>query len=125
MTETKIQILCDHVDHTRFRIVEMGCQMVQLLSAHIAGPTMLVNLTPAKACLHTSRKDHSHMVANTFFKLSKVRLGLHTVVMIAGIHILQEIFANNIVTTLKPSLEHDRKYVLRLLRLYGDQALHN
>ena len=29
----------------------------------------------------------------------------------------------NILTTLKPSLEHDRKLVLRLLRLYGDQAL--
>ena len=37
----------DHVDHTRFHIVEMGCQMVQLLSAHIVGPTMCVNLTPA------------------------------------------------------------------------------
>ena len=47
LTETKIQILCDHVDHTRFHIVEMGCQMVQLLSAHIAGPTVFVNLTPA------------------------------------------------------------------------------
>ena len=47
LTETKIQILCDHVDHTRFHIVEMGCQMVQLLSAHIVGPTMFVNLTPA------------------------------------------------------------------------------
>ena len=33
MTEIKIQILCDHVDHTRFHIVEKGCQMVQLLSA--------------------------------------------------------------------------------------------
>ena len=47
LTETKIPILCDHVDHTRFHIVEMGCQMVQLLSAHIVGPTMFVNLTPA------------------------------------------------------------------------------
>ena len=28
LTETKIQILCDHVDHTRFHIVEMGFQMV-------------------------------------------------------------------------------------------------
>ena len=35
LTETKIQILYDHVDHTRFHIVEMGCQMVQLLSAYI------------------------------------------------------------------------------------------
>ena len=48
LTETKIQILYDHVDHTRFHIVEMGCQMVQLLSAHTVGPTMFVNLTPAK-----------------------------------------------------------------------------
>ena len=46
LTETKIQISCDHVDHTRFHIVEMKCQMVQLLSAHIVGPTMFVNLTP-------------------------------------------------------------------------------
>ena len=47
LTETKIQILCDHVDHTCFHIVEMGCQMVQLLSAYIVGPTMFVNLAPA------------------------------------------------------------------------------
>ena len=40
LTETKIQIM-------RFHIVDMGCQMVQLLSAHIVGPTMFVNLTPA------------------------------------------------------------------------------
>ena len=39
LTETKIQILCDHVSHTRLHAVEMGCQMVQLLSAHIVGPT--------------------------------------------------------------------------------------
>ena len=36
LTETKIPILCDHVGHTRFHIDEMGCQMVQLLSAHIS-----------------------------------------------------------------------------------------
>ena len=47
LTETKIQILCDHVDDTLFHIVEMGCQMVQRLSAHIVGPTMFINLTPA------------------------------------------------------------------------------
>ena len=43
--------------------------------------------------------------------------------MIAGIHILQEIFAIDVLMALKPSLKHDRKHVLRLLRLYGDQAL--
>ena len=47
LTETKIKILCDHVDHAHFYIVEMGCQMVKLLSAHIVRPTMFVNLTPA------------------------------------------------------------------------------
>ena len=47
LTETKIQFLCDHVDHTCFHIIVIGCQMVQLLSAHIVGPTMFVNLTPA------------------------------------------------------------------------------
>ena len=44
--------------------------------------------------------------------------------MIAGDYISQEIFANNILTALKPSLEHDPKHVLPFLRLYGDQALH-
>ena len=47
LTETKIQILYDHVDHTCFHIVEKGCQMVQLLSAHIVGPTTFISLTPA------------------------------------------------------------------------------
>ena len=41
--------------------------------------------------------------------------------MITDIHISQEIFANDILTALKPSLEHNRKHVLRLLGLYGDQ----
>ena len=47
LTETKIQIVYGHVDRTRFRNVEMGCQMVQLLSANIVGSTMFVNLAPA------------------------------------------------------------------------------
>ena len=42
--------------------------------------------------------------------------------MIAGVYISQEMFANGILTALKPSLEHDGKHVLRLLRLYGDPA---
>ena len=47
LTETQIQILCDHINHTHFDIVEMVRQMVQLLSAHIVRPTMCINLTPA------------------------------------------------------------------------------
>ena len=38
--------------------------------------------------------------------------------MIAGIRISQETFAIDMLTALKPSLEYDRKHVLRLLRLY-------
>ena len=49
LTETKIQIFYDHVEDTCFHIVEMGCQVVQLLSTYIVGPTMFVNLTPALA----------------------------------------------------------------------------
>ena len=45
--------------------------------------------------------------------------------MIAGIYISQEMFANDVSTALKPSLEHDPKHVLRLLRLYEDQAKFN
>ena len=47
LIETKIQILCDHVDHTRFHIVEMRCQIVHFMSAYIVGPTMFVSLAPA------------------------------------------------------------------------------
>ena len=49
LIETKIQILYDYVDHTRFYTVEMGCQIVQLLSAFIVGPTMFADLTPASS----------------------------------------------------------------------------
>ena len=68
-----------------------------------------------KPGLHKSCKDRKHMVANTF--------SLHIVVMITGIHISQEIFAIDVLTALKSSLEQRLKHVLRLLRLYADQAL--
>ena len=45
------------------------------------------------------------------------------VVMMAGIHISQEIFGIDVLTALKSSLEQRRKHVLRFLQLYGDQAL--
>ena len=38
-----------------------------------------------------------------------------------GIHISQEIFAIDMLRALQPSLEHDRKHVLGLLRLGGDK----
>ena len=49
------------------------------------------------------------MYGNAFFKLC---LGIHIVVMMAGIHISQEPFAIDMLTALKPSLGHDRKNVL-------------
>ena len=63
------------------------------------------------------------MFANSsFIKAFRVCLGLHIVVMIAGIlHLSQKIFAIDMLTTLKLSLEDDRKHVLRLLRLCLDE----
>ena len=46
----------------------------------------------AKSGLHISRKDRKHMFANRFQSFH-VCFGLHIVVMIAGIHISQDIFA--------------------------------
>ena len=76
LTETKIQILHDHVDHARFHIVEMGCQMVQLLSAHIVGPTMFVNLTSALLIINSlSVKEPPTFVfqLNTFIHLNSCK----------------------------------------------------
>ena len=56
------------------------------------------------------------MFVNRFFFLAfHVCLGLHIVVMIACIHISQEIFAIVMLTALKRSSEHDRKHVVQLL----------
>ena len=60
-----------------------------------------------------SRKDRNHMVANTFLKVLHVCLGLHIIVMIAGFHISQEIYAIDVLTALKSSLKQRRKHVLR------------
>ena len=52
-----MQILHDHVDHTRFDIVEMECQMVQLLYADIVGPTVFDNLTPAEVQVFQQQRN--------------------------------------------------------------------
>ena len=77
-----------------------------------------------KSGLHISRKDRKQMVANQFSKLFRISR-LHTVVMIAGIHISQKIFAIDVLIALKSSFFEQRRkpHVLRLLRLYGDQFL--
>ena len=60
------------------------------------------------------------MVANTFSYASRLCLGLHILVMIAGVHIPQEIFAIDILTAIKPGLhiviiiaEHACDHVLK------------
>ena len=44
------------------------------------------------------------------------------VVMTTGIDLSEELFAVNMLRTLKSSLKHRRKHVFRSLQLYGDQA---
>ena len=60
------KIFCDHVDDTGFHIVEMGCQMVQLLSANIVGPTVFVNLTPASLVLLTTDSELQHVLFSCY-----------------------------------------------------------
>ena len=43
--------------------------------------------------------------------------------MITGFDLSQEILAIDVLTAFKSSSKHRRKHILRLLRLYGDQAL--
>ena len=63
--------------------------------------------------MHFLKESQTHVCRHASFKLSAYALILiHIVVMIAGIHILQEIFAIDTLTVLKPYLEHDRKHVL-------------
>ena len=63
------------------------------------------------------------MAANTFLSFSGMPWSSHVVMITSNsIHISQEIFAIDVLTALKSSLEQGRKHVLGLLRLYGDQA---
>ena len=48
---------------------------------------------------------------------------MHTVVMMARIDLSSGVFALNVLTALKPFLEHGLKHVPRLLRLHRDDAL--
>ena len=78
-------------------------------------------LQRVKPGLHINRKDRKHMIAKTDFKLSRLWLGLHIVVVITSIDLSQEILAIDVFTALKSSLKHRRK---RWLQLYGDEAQH-
>ena len=78
-----------------------------------------------KPGLHISLKGRKHIVANTFSNnftlmlLSSYSCSDRRYSYLCA----QEIFAIDVLTALKSSLEQRRKHVLRLLRLYGDQAL--
>ena len=68
-----------------------------------------------KPGLGISCKNGKDMFADKFLlSFLRICLGLHIVVMMACIHILQEIFAIDMLTVLKPFLEHDQKHVMRL-----------
>ena len=56
---------------------------------------LIVEIIKVKPGLYINRKDRKHMVANS--------LGLRIVVSDCSVHISQEIFANDILTALKPS----------------------
>ena len=81
------------------------------------GPTSDVT-----AMNHMIRKDRKHMFENMLFYAVQIWLGSY-VVVITSIGFPQEIFAIDMLRTLKSPLEHRDKHVLRWLRLYGDQAL--
>ena len=79
LIEAKIQILYNHVDHTRFHMVETGCQ---ILPANIVEPTVLTNLTQpmfslelagqprSQGCIRTTlaqSNDSSILIGRQFF----------------------------------------------------------
>ena len=70
LTETKIEILCDHVDHNCYHIVEMGCQMVQLLSAHI----VYLNSKETSSTSEKKYKNHRQAEYHHTLKVSKILL---------------------------------------------------
>ena len=60
LTGTKIHILYDHVNRTRFCIVETGCQIIQLLRVNIVEFTVLLS---QQCCLVTNAAE-STMLTN-------------------------------------------------------------
>ena len=59
LTESKIQILCDHVSHTRLHTVEMGCQMVQLSANNVC--QFDLSLCPPKRLTHLYQRSDSQV----------------------------------------------------------------
>ena len=64
-----------------------------------------------------------HMFENMSFKTCPVMAWpLYHCNMIASVDLLPEMVSIDMLTALKLFLGHSREHVLRLLRLYGDQA---
>ena len=63
---------------------------------------LIVEIMKVKPGLYVSRKDRKHMVANMFF-LSFPGMFWSSHSYDCSVHISQEIFANDILTALKPS----------------------
>ena len=79
-------------------------------------PCLTFSEQDSKSGIDISCKGRKMMFADRPSKLSTN----HIVVMVAGIHISQEIFAFDILTALKPSLEHDRKHASMMLCICYD-----
>ena len=58
-------------------------------------------------------KNHKHIFENRFLTFPNMPCSSHGCTS-------NEIFAIDMLTALKPSSEHDSKYIVQLLRLYGD-----
>ena len=70
-----------------------------------------------KPDLHINRKDCKHMFASPFLDCLSMAWSPYIAVMITSGDLSQEIFATDMLTALKFSLENSCKRVLRLLRL--------
>ena len=80
------------------------------------------HLMDFKPGLHISRKDRKHMVASTFFSFPGIPWSSHSCDDLRYSYLTRNI-CKRYINSFKTLSEHDRKDVLRLSRLYGDQAL--
>ena len=75
LTEAKTQILCDHVDHTSFCILEMGCQIIQLLRVNIVESTVLLS----QGCCSVTNAAESTMLTDLTPAIGRIECCLATI----------------------------------------------
>ena len=75
---------------------------------------LIIKIIKVKPGLQISCEARKHVVANMLLSFPCMSW-LHIVISDRSVHISQEIFGNDLLTALKPSLGHDCKHVLRLL----------